>query len=377
MQGIGEWICAQKGSSLKVIALSSESALTDDGTVPTPEKRTLAQDFVDGSPPGKSQSRLRPKKGRTIHISNERVVYHQALTDVLKHELWLSVTSSFEFNVETLWCYIKAEGSDVASFASKMETRLKSLLFYHADLYRDSRFNEIGSRLISDAKSIQKGFKPTLSQKLLLHFNLIQFGWFLTPVLWNCAELLFLLTTVFDPRLFFVHVVQKDAKLLSEKTQNRGMAACSKFLSSILFERLQEFDLLSTEHQCGDAVVLDSNGSYLQHFEAKRTTNYFKAMLPHTVVNVSNAPAALCCNGRYTKIRDNLYAQNVAYPDADPSNQFKPEPRIIELTNGVWCFKHLLGQGVDCWLMRACVANALVTESSWQRSQFLTKLDSR
>jgi hypothetical protein len=142
------------------------------------------------------------------------------------------------------------------------------------------------------------------------------------------------------------------------------MAACSKFLSSILFERLQEFDLLSTEHQCGDAVVLDSNGSYMQHFEAKRTTDYFKACLPHTVVNVSNAPAALCCNGRYTKIRDNLYAQNVAYPDADPSNQFKPEPRIIELTNGVWCFKHLLGQGVDCWLMRACVANALVTESS-------------
>jgi hypothetical protein len=72
----------------------------------------------------------------------------------------------------------------------------------------------------------------------------------------------------------FCHVVQKDAKLPSEQTQNRGMAACSKFLSSILFERLQEFDLLSTENQCGDAVVLDSNGSYLQHFEAKRTTDY-------------------------------------------------------------------------------------------------------
>ena len=155
-----------------------------------------------------------------------------------------------------------------------MEARLKSLCCYHADLYDDSRFNDIGSRLICDAKSIQKGFKPTYAQKLLLYFHLVRFGWFMTPVLWNCAELLFLLTTVFDPRLLFVHIVQKDAKLQFEKTQNRGMAACSKFLSSILFERLQEFDLLSTEHQCGDAVVLDSNGSYLQHFEAKRTTNY-------------------------------------------------------------------------------------------------------
>lgn len=131
-------------------------------------------------------------------------MYHQVLSDVLKHELWLSVTSAVEFNVQTLWYYIKAEGSDAASFALKMETRLKSLCLYHADLYSDSRFNELGSRLISDAKSIRKGFKPTGLQKLLLHFHLIQFGWFLTPVLWNCAELLFLLTTVFDPRLIHV-----------------------------------------------------------------------------------------------------------------------------------------------------------------------------
>ena len=270
MQGTGEWLCQQSDASLKVIALSSESASTDEGTVLTSEKR-IKDD--DGLHSGKDKLRPRPKRVKNFHIPSQRVVYHQTLSDVLKHELWLSL-QSVEFNVQTLWNYIKAKESDEASFALKMETRLKSLCLYHADLYCDSRFNEIGSKLISDAKSIRKGFKPTNLQKLLLHFHLIQFGWFLTPVLWNCAELLFLLTTVFDPRLMFCHVVQKDAKLPSEQTQNRGMAACSKFLSSILFERLQEFDLLSTENQCGDAVVLDSNGSYLQHFEAKRTTNY-------------------------------------------------------------------------------------------------------
>ncbi len=117
-----------------------------------------------------------------------------------------------------------------------------------------------------------------------------------------------------------------DAKSSYEQTQNRGMAACSKYLSNILFDRLQEFDLLSSEHECGDAVVLVSNGSYLQHYEAERTNNVLEAMLPHKVVKVSNAPAALSCNGCYTRISETLYAQNVAYPNSE----FEPEPRIIE-----------------------------------------------
>ena len=73
MQGFGEWICDQSGSSLKVIALSSESALTDEGTVLTPEKRRSKQD-VDELHSGKSQLRPRPKKGKTIHTLNQRVV---------------------------------------------------------------------------------------------------------------------------------------------------------------------------------------------------------------------------------------------------------------------------------------------------------------
>jgi hypothetical protein len=232
-----------------------------------------------------------------------------------------------------------------------MEARLKSLCMYHADLYSDPRFNNMGTKLIQDAKSIRKGSRPSKLQKILLVFHLIRFGWFLTPVLWTCAELLFLLTTVFDPRLLFVHVVQKNAKSVCyEQTQNRGMASCSKYLSNILFDRLGEFDLLSTKHECGDAVVLDSNGSHLQHYEAERTTKFFKAMLPHKVVKVTNAPAAFSCNGCYTQISPTLYAQNVAYPS--PLSEFEPEPRIIESTNGRWYFKHLLAQGVDCWLMQ-------------------------
>ena len=98
-------------------------------------------------------------------------MYHQVLSDVLKHELWLSVTSAVEFNVQTLWYYIKAEGSDAASFALKMETRLKSLCLYHADLYSDSRFNELGSRLISDAKSIRKRIQANRFTEITASFS--------------------------------------------------------------------------------------------------------------------------------------------------------------------------------------------------------------
>ena len=358
MQGTGAWLCDSKGRTVRVTALSRGSVEQESVTLEVCENPTGNNLSTKASGSDHDASRIGVKR-KTPSFSNPQSGRFQKpyLVSVLKHELWLSL-SSLEYNIQTLWHFLTTDGSDVKSFELKMEARLKSLCHYHADLYGDPRFNDIGSRLICDAKSIRKGFKPTFAQKLLLHFHLIRFGWFLTPVLWNCAELLFLLTTVFDPRLLFVQIVQKDANLQSEKTQNRGMASCSKFLSSILFERLQEFDLLSTEHQCGDAVVLDSNGSYLQHFQAVRTTNCFKAMVPHKVVTVSNAPAALSCNGHYTQIRQNLYAQNVAYP----SNEFEPAPRIIEVTEGRWCFKHLLAQGVDCWLMRA-QADALVTET--------------
>jgi ubiquitin C-terminal hydrolase len=366
MQGTANtaWSCESKGHFVNVTALDSDSNVEAEDSVTCCDPKPLNLEKGLGSQniaisvgcKRKKSAYSNPEPGRS---------QRPHLSPVLKHELWLSF-SSLEYNIQALWDYVRRDGSDLKSFEVKMEARLKSLCWYHADLYNDPRFNAIGSRLIIDARSIQKGFKPTFAQKLLLHFHLVRFGWLATPVLWNCAELLFLLTTLFDPRLLFVHVFQKDAKLQFEKTQNWGMAACSKILSSILFERLQEFDLLSTEHQCGDAVVLDSNGSYLQHFQAERTTNFFKAMEPHKVVKVSNAPAALSCNGYYTQIRPNLYAQNITYP----SNEFEPEPRIIEVTDRFWCFKHLLAQGVDCWIMRANAPVSeipdLVNQSQWK-----------
>ena len=71
-------------------------------------------------------------------------------------------------------------------------------------------------------------------------------------------------------------------------------------------------------------------------------------MSPLKVISVSNAPALLSCNGLYSQISEHLYAQNVAYPQTGD----QPEPRIIQVTEGRWCFKHLLAYGVDCWLMR-------------------------
>ncbi len=352
MQGNGEWTCEQRGCLLKVVALeSSESASCEEknSNPGIPSKRL---ELVSEQASSSTTSRApRRKKFRT---SVQGQQYNKYLSTALIHELWLSL-STFEFNIQTLWNHLQTNGSDTHSFELKMEARLISLCTYHADFYQDTRFHDIGSRLIQDAKSIRKGFRPSTFQKILLVFHLIRFGWFLTPVLWTRAELLFLLTTVFDPRLLFVHVVQKNAKHIYEQTQNRGMASCSKYLSKILFDRLKEFDLLSTEHECGDAVVLDSNGSYLQHYEAERTTNVLKAMSPHKVVMVSKAPPALSCNGCYTQISGTLYAQNIAHPKS--SSEFEPEPRIIEFTDGRWHFKHLLAQGVDCWLMQQVAAS--------------------
>ena len=355
MQGNGEWTCEQSRCLLKVIALSSESASCQEenpNLAGIPSNRLVLGSGQAGS--STTSQAPRPKKSRT---SDQRVQGQQCnkdLSTALIHELWLSL-SAVEYNIQTLWNYLKSNGSDTHSFELKMEQRLMTLCTYHADLYQDSRFNDIGLRLIKDAQSIIKGSRPSKFQKIMLVFHLIRFGWFLTPVLWTRAELLFLLTAVFDPRLLFVHVVQKNAKHVYEQTQNRGMASCSKYLSKILFDRLEEFDLLSNEHECGDAVVLDSNGSYLQHYQAVRTTNVFKAMSPHKVVMVSNAPPALSCNGCYTQISGTLYAQNIAFPNS--SSEFKPEPRIIECTDGRWHFKHLLAQGVDCWLMQQVAAS--------------------
>ena len=51
-----------------------------------------------------------------------------------------------------------------------------------------------------------------------------------------------------------------------EEAQNRGMALASPFLSEVLFQRLTYFGFLMSEHKACEAVVLDSNGSHLQHY---------------------------------------------------------------------------------------------------------------
>ena len=340
------WLVESQGfMSVTVTALASDF-MNEDDDCPQSEAK-VAADVCASTVPETLSVQNKPEK-RPRRASSTPCVdkgWTPILSEMLKYELWLSL-QSFDYN--SLWHYIHADGSDIPSFVVRMELRLKSLCCYHADLYRDRRFNELGSRLIEDARSIQKGHLPTLEQRKLLQRFCNEYGWFLTPVLWNRAELLFLLVYVFDPRLRFVHVIQKDAKSSTEHTQNRGMALCSNFLSQLLFERLKEFGLLSLKHKPGEAVVLDSNGSHLQHFQSRRTTDFFKAMLPQNVVLVSNAPAALSCNGLYTQISTTLYAQNVAYPQ----NEYQPQPRIIECIDGRWCFKHLLAHGADCWLMR-------------------------
>ena len=125
------------------------------------------------------------------------------------------------------------------------------------------------------------------------------------------------------------------------------MALASSYLSDILFERLVAFKLLGDKHEAGDAVVLDSNGSHLQHYLAQDKPVFFKAMSPHTVVTVSGAPSALSCNGRYTQVCERLYVQNVVVS----VNDYAPQPRIIEFDGTRWCFKHRFAQGVACSLL--------------------------
>jgi ubiquitin C-terminal hydrolase len=348
MQGTGAaWLCELKGHSVNVTALdsSSSSDVEEENVTVFDKQPTVSLPIKDSKASAYSQ------KG---NISEEREtalraqrIWKPCLSETLKYELWLSL-ESVEYNYQTLWHYIAEHQSDLSSFESKMEARLQSLCHYHADLYRDTKFIEIGTTLIKSAKDIQKGSNVTPLQKTLLLQFFNEYGWFLTPVLWNRAELLFLLVFVFDPRLLFVEVIQKDVESQIDKRQNRGIALCSNFLSGVLLQRLSEFDLLNCSHPSGEAIVLDSNGSYLQYFQAQRTIDCFKAMSPLKVISVSNAPALLSCNGSYSQISEHLYAQNVAYPQ----NGDRPEPRIIQVTEGRWCFKHLLAHGVDCWLMR-------------------------
>jgi hypothetical protein len=91
-------------------------------------------------------------------------------------------------------------------------------------------------------------------------------------------------------------------------------------------------------------------------------------MLPRKVISVSNAPAALCCNGLYTQISEHMFVQNVTYPQ----NGDQPEPRIIQVTEGRWCFKLLLAHGVDCWLMRQAESDVRQHPEDVQRWHALT-----
>jgi hypothetical protein len=274
MQGTALWLIERPDqfTELRVTALQSE-VLFEDHCCLEPEAVVPASNAQLTSPVSIPHKRPR---SQPLSMQVDKG-WKPFLTEILKYELWLSM-ECFDYN--TLWRYIAAKGSDIPSFVVKMEARLRSLCLLHADLYRDTRFNDLGLRLITDARKIQQGFKPSPEQLTLLHRFCDKYGWFLTPVLWNHAELLFLLVYVFDPRLRFVHVIQKDAKSSIENRQNRGMALCSKFLSQLLFQRLKEFGLVSNSHQPGDAVVLDSNGSHLQHFQSRRTTDFFKALFP-------------------------------------------------------------------------------------------------
>ena len=141
------------------------------------------------------------------------------------------------------------------------------------------------------------------------------------------------------------------------------MALTSAFLSDLLFERLHAFGLVGDSHEAGDAVVLDSNGSYLQHRVARQNCHCFKAMLPLTVVEVSGAPSALSCNGLYTKVGERLYVQNVDVK----KNEYAPQARIIEFDGTQWHFKHRLAQGVKFSLLFEQQQNHdLVGHRDWQ-----------
>jgi hypothetical protein len=346
MQGTAAaWLCELKGHSVNVTALDSYSDAEEEVVTVCDKQPTVSLPIKDSRGSAYSQ-KGNVSEERETALRPQRT-WKLCLSEILKYELWLSLESA-EYDYQTLWHYIAEHQSDLSSFESKMEARLQSLCLYHADLYRDIRFNEIGTTLIKCAKVIQKGSNVTPPQKALLLEFFNRHRWFLTPVLWSRAELLFLLVCVFDPRLLFVQVIQKDVESQIDKRQNRGIALCSHFLSGVLLQRLVEFDLLNFSRPSGEAIVLDSNGSYVQYFQAQRTIDCFKAMSPLKVISVSNAPAMLSCNGLYTQISEHLYAQNVAYPQ----NGDQPEPRIIQVTEGRWCFKHLLAHGADCWLMR-------------------------
>jgi hypothetical protein len=345
------WLCELKGNSVNVTALDSGSYVEEESVTFCDKQPTVSLPTKD------SRALVNSHKGniselRETALRSQRI-WKPCLTETLKYELWLSL-ECVDYNFQTLWHYIAEHQSNLSSFESKMEARLQSLCYYHADLYRDTRFNEIGQTLIKSAKDIQRGSNITHPQKALLLQFFKRYQWVLTPVLWNRAELLFLLVFVFDPRLLFVQVIQKDVKSQIDKRQNRGVALCSNFLSGVLLQRLKEFNLLNCSHSSCEAIVLDSNGSYMQYFQAQRTIDCFKAMLPRKVISVSNAPAALCCNGLYTQISEHMFVQNVTYPQ----NGDQPEPRIIQVTEGRWCFKHLLAHGVDCWLMRQAESDA-------------------
>ena len=345
MQGTANtaWLCVFPKHSVNVTAL--DSFVEEESITVCDKETTVDLRTNDSMVLANSQKGIVSERERVTPLRPQRN-WKPCLSDELKHELWLSLVS-VEYNFQTLWHYIAEHQSDLLSFESKMEARLQSLFLYHADLYRDNRFSEIGAMLITKSMNIQKGSNVTPPQKALLLQFFKQYRWFLTPVLWNRAELLFLLVCVFDPRLLFVQVIQNDAKSQIDKRQNRGIALSSNFLTGILLQRLVDFDLLNWSPSC-EAIVVDSNGSCMQYFQAQRTIDCFKAMSPLKVISVSNAPAALSCNGLYTQISEHLFAQNVAYPQ----NGDQPEPRIIQVTEGRWCFKLLLAHGVDCWLMR-------------------------
>jgi hypothetical protein len=143
------------------------------------------------------------------------------------------------------------------------------------------------------------------------------------------------------------------AGLDKDGAQNRGMALASPFLSEVLFQRLKHFGLLMSEHKACEAVVLDSNGSHLQYYSAvANNTTVFEASSPITVVEVKGAPAALACDGLYTRVAEHLFVQNI---DFDPihSSLLKPHPRIIEYDtqDNIWCFRHLFAKGTAMNLM--------------------------
>jgi hypothetical protein len=149
MQGTADppaaWLCELKGHSVNVTALDSNSDVEEENVTVCDKQPTVSLPIKDSSSSAYSQ------KG---NISAEREtalraqrIWKLCLSETLKYELWLSL-GSVEYNFQTLWHYIAEHQSDLSSFELKMEARLQSLCIYHADLYSDIRFNEIGFALI-------------------------------------------------------------------------------------------------------------------------------------------------------------------------------------------------------------------------------------